>query len=64
MPRDLVGRPAPANAPLPKRFVPVFLGCLADEPKNPAKARKLLEEILTVDPSREDARNALKTTSP
>lgn len=37
---------------------------LSDEPKNPARARKLLEEILSVDPSREDAQNLLKTTSP
>ena len=37
---------------------------LSDDPKDPAKARKLLEEILTVDPSREDAQNLLKTTSP
>ena len=37
---------------------------LSDDPKDPAKARKLLEEILTIDPSREDVQNLLKTTSP
>lgn len=37
---------------------------LSDEPKDPARARRLLEEILAQDPSREDAKKLLQTAFP
>lgn len=61
------GIAASADSPLVDVLEAKFIEAgswIADEPKDPAKARELLEEILAEDPEREDVKKLLKTAFP